>query len=211
MHDRLVVPPETTLHHQLRSSFGDLEILGKLFRHANEANMQLGSWCSDQIWSYLVEGDDGQRVASRLESEIMAGKTDSHSQDDMEAQFTRLRQAVDLIRDHRFEQTPKSTACLSSKVLLLKTQLEQIFCRPTEDKCIVFVRKRYTARLLADLFSRIDNPFIRAGTLLGARKGDPADLVVTYRQQFLTMLKFRKGTLNCLVGWISALFVLGAA
>jgi hypothetical protein len=57
---------------------------------------------------------------------------------------------------------------LSSKVVLLVQYLKERFERPTDDKAIVFVQQRYTARLLTNLFSNtnIGTPHLRPGTLV---------------------------------------------
>ena len=69
-------------------------------------------------------------------------------------------------------------------------------------KCIVFVKRRYTARLLADLMAserEIGSPNLRIGLLIGTRYGDPGDVRFSFRQQIITLNKFRKGEINCLV------------
>lgn len=109
------------------------------------------------------------------------------------------------MKNHDFKppdyvSTKNTSSNLSSKVLVLVHLLRDRFQRVTDHKCIVFVQQRYTARLLAQLFSyqHIKTPHLRVGTLMGSRTGDTGDLSVSFREQVLTMMKFRKGEINCI-------------
>ncbi len=199
MYDRLPLPYDTPLCQALRSSFGDMEILAKYFRHAHEAASQLGPWCADHVWTFLTNEIDAQKVEAKLEMEILKRKADRLSLEATDEDVSRLRQAVVAVREHCFEKLCFASTHLSSKVLLLYHFLRKAFGLPTNDRCIVFVKKRYTARVLGHIFSRAEIPYIRVGILLGARTGDVGDPGLSYRQQIVTLAQFRKGTLNCLV------------
>ena len=174
-------------------------VLADVFRHAAEATSELGPWCADQLWALLVAEKDGQKTEARLEQELSIKGQYEFYPGDPKAELQSLQDALDHVKRHVFDEPRIDEAHLSSKVLQLHKRLEDAFSQPSDNKCIVFVQQRYTARVLAALFGRGCLPHLRVGTLLGARKGrDPSDLSVSYRKQIITMLQFRNGALNCL-------------
>ena len=195
----LVAPFETPLYQRLRAQFDQLEIMSKYFRYAKEATSELGAWCADQLWRFLLAEEEAPKLESRVEREFLAQKHNTGSVEVLNADIAQLRQAIDLVKDHSYHSPRMELSDLSSKVMLLHSYLLQRFDKPTDDKCIIFVKKRYTTRVLGDLFGRLGIPNIRVGTLLGARQGDPGEPNITYKQQMVTMKRFRKGALNCLV------------
>jgi len=117
------------------------------------------------------------------------------------------RSVRNVVKSHVFDPpdfdpatTKTGTTNISSKVVVLIRYLRERFERPTDDKCIVFVDQRYTARLLAKLLLQpnIGTPHLRVGTLVGTRSGDAGDLNQSFRDQVLAMTSFRKGAINCL-------------
>ncbi|KAI9794454.1 MAG: Dicer-like protein 1 [Peltula sp. TS41687] len=194
----LRLPFETPLYRKLHVQFGQLEILAKFFREAKEASSQLGAWCADHIWSFLLSEEEERRLESRVERDFLSQKDKMEPTEKLDAEVAQLRQAIDLIKDHKFRDVTVTPDNLSSKVMLLVSYLKDSFEESADHKCIVFVSRRYTARLLGDLFSRLGLPNIMAGTLLGARKGEPGDPNISYKHQMLTLTRFRKGKLNCL-------------
>lgn len=199
LYDRLDLPFETDLHKELRSRFGDILAFEKLFRFSFEASSTLGAWCSDWIWSYGLAEEVLPQMEARAARNLMKNMlTMSTERSDSEIQ--RIRAAGELIKTHRFLQEPKLTENLfSPKVRLLYQRLSMYFERHTDTKCIVFTSQRHTARILGDLFSRMRPKHLRPGWLIGVRSHDSEGMRVSHRQQFLTLLAFRKGDLNCLV------------
>ena len=181
--------------------FGRLDILAKFFREAEEASAELGAWCADHIWSFLLSEEEERRLECQVERDFLTQKekVESTPMEKLDAHVAQLRQAIDVIKGHTFRDLKMSPDNLSSKAMVLISYLKDSFERSADHKCIVFVKRRYTARLLGDLFSRLDLPNIRVGTLLGARKGEPGDPNISYKHQILTLTRFRKGKLNCLV------------
>jgi len=85
---------------------------------------------------------------------------------------------------------------LSAKVRQLLFKLEQLYTTNQATRCIVFVDRRLTAKLLADCFISLV-PHLRPGRLLGVA-GDPiGDEVENERQHEDTMQQFRDGLINC--------------
>ncbi len=198
-YDRLQPISETDLCVSLKTGFGDLEILSKLFQFATEATSQLGVWCADQIWSFGLAEEEARKAERKVERLFLAEK-ESRPVTDLDAELARLRQARSIVGKHNFRPPTATLESLSAKVLLLLNYLNLIFEKPTEAKCIVFVKRRFTARLLGELFTRIGTSHLRLGILVGTQTGEVGDINVSFRQQVVTLMKFRKGDLNCLVG-----------
>lgn len=195
-YDRLQPHFKTTLYEELESRFGDIESLKKIFQFAWDASSELGRWCSDCVWSYAL----AEEVLPKLEGKVSkAFRTGLHNAvSAKESEVRRIGEACALVKDHRLS-SPDAVNQLSSKVQVLRQELSRYFERPTDAKCIIFTKKRYTARLLGDLFSRLGIQHLRPGVLIGTRSGDDAGVNSTSRQQFTTLMKFRTGELNCLV------------
>jgi endoribonuclease Dicer len=85
----------------------------------------------------------------------------------LEEHKAQLKEAQDIVKAWDFN--PPKASMLSSKVRRLVSDLNDRFERPTDDKCIVFVQQRYTARLLAKLLSHENGKIahLRVGTLVG--------------------------------------------
>lgn len=113
-------------------------------------------------------------------------------------QMERIRIASDLGKKATSPR-PTSPEELSSKVQVLRKGLQTYFERASNTKCIVFVEKRLTAKILFELFTELKIPNLRPGVLIGLRSGDGVGMNMTYRQLFLTVIKFRNGEINCLV------------
>jgi endoribonuclease Dicer len=181
IHNKLPSPFGTKLCNLLESKFGDIEDLRSAFRFAWRASSELGRWCSDGIWKQVFSAS----VLPRLE-----GK----SQEEM----SRLQEANDIASTHILND-PDEPGELSPKVQLLRKKLAEHFQENPDTKCIVFTEMRYTALMLLELFNVLGVPRIRPGLLIGARSDDVTGANISFRQQFLALVKFRSGEINCLV------------
>lgn len=184
----------------MQSRFGKIRELEKIFFYALEASSMLGRWCSDWLWTFALEAAELPKLEGRVSKSYMQSSSRDHSKGLDEA-IRLLREAGQLIRNHTFDTPVDCPAHLSSKVRLLRHELSLYFERHTDTKCIVFVQQRHTARLLAELFSRIGTRHMQTGILIGVQHDGIGGANFSFRQQFLTLLKFRKGELNCLVYW----------
>ncbi len=194
----LLPPFETPLYTTLKTNFGNIEVFSKLFKYSKEASSQLGSWCADQIWTFSLAEEEGRKLEGKVERRFLSQR-DAQPIETLDADIARICEAREIVSKHNFQPPRATLADVSDKVLLLHKHLTRVFERPSEARCIVFVKRRYTARLLGDLFSRIGTSHMRPGILIGTRIGEAGDLKVSFRQQVVTLLKFRKGELNCLV------------
>ena len=197
-YERLSPPAETELLRDLKSRFGDISILEKLFRFAHDASSELGRWCSDWVWSYGLSEEVLPKLEGRVDR-IYLREGQKRSSSASQNEIQRIRDAREMVRNHEFLEPSDSLDHLSSKVLLLHQELSRYFERPTDTKCIVFTKQRHTARLLGDLFARIGSKHLRTGILIGVRADDTGGMNLSFRQQILSLMKFRNGELNCLV------------
>lgn len=168
-------PVETALFQQMHKRFKANRVLSKPLTFAKESTRELGVWCSDQVWRFCLTEDETKKLQAKTERRYHAKKI----QDPLavlEEHKAQLQEALDIVREWPFEAPDfdprtRTSSNLSSKVVLLVTYLKQRFERQTDDKCIVFVRQRYTAQLLAKLFSHsnIGTPHLHVGTLVSSK------------------------------------------
>lgn len=206
-YSKLRYPYATPLCALLKAKFGDMEVMSSLFDFAKEATSHLGEWCADHYWSMALADQESLKVERKLERSflfddeirpVLREKPDQPVQL-LDIELGRVREAKSIVHDWTFSPPRLEENFLSSKALLLYKFLGLVFEKPSDARCIIFVKRRYTARLLMALFTQIDIPLIRLGLLIGTRYGDPGDLKISFRQQILTLTKFRKGEINCLV------------
>lgn len=197
-YNRPEVPLATDLFKTMKDHFGDLGSLVTVFRFAWNASSELGKWCADRAWVYALADDvlpklEGQ-VSKAANMEPSSGRLPENSYKEIE----RIKEASDIVKNHPFGR-PDALGALSPKVQLLRKELGKCFERPSDTKCIVFTDMRYTARVLFELFSELNMPYLRPGVLIGVRSSDITGMNITFRKQLLAMVKFRKGDINCLV------------
>ena len=199
VYKRLQYPYETSLCSKLKAKFGDLEALSKTFRHAREAASQLGEWCADSLWRFALEEEESTRKAERKMERNFLRDQENRPMELLDKELARLREVRDVVRQWAHAPLVFEGNSLSPKVLLLHRYLTLIFERSTNAKCIIFVKRRYTARLLGQVFGQIGSPHMRMDLLIGSRSGEIGDVKFSFRQQVMTLLKFKKGDLNCLI------------
>ena len=199
---RLRSPYLTQLGQALQDKFGEIDVLGKLFDSARLAAAELGEWCADRLWEAVFLGQNEMLKLERLVEGTCESERGSRPVEQRDADLVQLRQAREFVGGWSFVSPGPVPNMLSSKALALQAALAAIYEANENAKCIVFVKRRYTARLLADLMASergIGPPNLRVGLLIGTRYGDPGDVRFSFRQQIITLNKFRKGEINCLV------------
>lgn len=161
------------------------------------ATSELGEWCADHVWRLALKDEEARKIERKTER-----LREARSCKKVDAELDRIRKAQQSVDQWDFLEAPNSNLPnnVSSKVSLLNQYLQLIFRRSLNTRCIVFVNRRYTARILAEMFSRIDIPNLRLGLLIGTRPGDAGDVKISFRQQVLTLRDFKEGSINCLVG-----------
>jgi len=200
VYETLPPPSETKLFKILKDAYGDIQTLESIFEFAWIASSELGAWCANQVWALALADE----AMPKLEGSI--GKnadTDSQTSGRTLNEIKRVNEASQLIKDYLSDQAFEPMG-LSSKVELLLRKLSEQFSKWPNTKCIVFTERRNTAKVLLQLCKVRDIPNLRPDVLVGLRRGDAIGTNSTFRGQFLALIKFRKGEVNCLVSIIMA-------
>lgn len=188
-------PRATELLKTMVKRFGDVQILERVFRWVLDAISELGPWCADQVWTHVLAEDVLPQLEGRLSKESDPGPPAPESAG---RDIQRIKEASELVKLYPF-QDPLLPNQLSPKVQLLFRKLGDHFAKSADTKCIVFASQRSTARTLMQLCQKLEIPNTRPGMLVGVRRGDILGMRATFRNQFMALLKFRQGELNCLV------------
>ncbi|KAJ5337920.1 hypothetical protein N7452_004648 [Penicillium brevicompactum] len=194
VYQKLLPPFETELYTTLKARYGDMQHLSGTFQFAYVASSELGPWCADQVWALALADE----VLPKLEASIMkdAGG-DPQVLEKAQSDVKRANEASEFVRKYISDNAFRPVE-LSSKVELLLKSLSEQFVKWPENKCIVFTERRNTAKVLLQLCQEKRIPNLRPALLVGARKGDLVGKNVTLNQQFLALMNFRKGDVNCL-------------
>ncbi len=199
VYKRLEYAYETPLCSSLKAKFGDLEVLSKNFKNAKEAAPHLGQWCADQLWRIALAEDVSTGKVERKTERLFLRDRGNQPIEVLNKEMDRLKDARDIVGHWAFGEPTLKGNSVSSKVSLLHNYLCLIFEKPTDAKCIIFVKRRYTARLLGQLLVKMGSDNLRLDLLIGSRPGEVGDVKFSFRQQVLTLMKFRRGDLNCLI------------
>ncbi|KAI4727035.1 dicer-like protein 1 [Aureobasidium sp. EXF-10728] len=182
------------LFQDLKSQFGSIKILDSLFENAIKVRSHLGDWCADRYWGFAL----AEERSKKMESLVEKAARQCGSTHDADSQIEQIRKATDIISKYDFERPRANLSNLSDKVQKLHVYLKAHYERSSDYRSIVFVEHRSTAYLLHQVFESIGGPHLRPGILIGASNGRLDDIQSTFRSQVLTIIKFRKGELNCL-------------
>ncbi|KAK2746364.1 Dicer-like protein 1 [Myotisia sp. PD_48] len=196
-YDQLEAPFQTPFYRKLRQHFGDTELLSKVFNYSLSASSSLGSWGSDWVWKYSLSDEILPKLAAKVGRRTMRNLP-KVSSDEEDSEIQLIRAVGDIVKSHDFGNPNTQLNLLSSKVQLLRSELLKRFAQNPDTRCIVFTDQRHTARILRDLFLQLDSPHIRPDILIGVRSGDKNGLDISFREQFLNLVAFRKGETNCL-------------
>lgn len=158
----------------------------------------IGAWCADEIWKIALSEVEAQKIEARNER-LLNRINNPAAVEKVEMEIRMLREAREIVANHHFIDPKPTIPDISAKVLALQRFLDSVYSEDTEDKCIIFVTQRYTAHCLAALLKHIGPKFMDLGILIGTRHGRPGEENVTFRQQMVTVSRFRKGRLNCLI------------
>ena len=195
-YSHLVQPPETGLTAKLRVAVGSNKYLSKAFAFSKFASRELGTWFVDRNWQLVFQEDDLLKLEAKTEKGFAKNMA---SVDAVNKHKKGIQSARKLIQDHQFMDPEEFL--LSSKVHLLLRLLKDHFNDGKDRvRCIVFVEQRWTAKLLADLLQQegiIRIPGLKVGVLMGANQDDNCSSA-SFRQQLMTIIKFKDGDLNCI-------------
>lgn len=162
---------ETPLYQIMYEKFKTNPVFKKPLLYSHQASRDLGAWCEDQVWKFCLTEGEVQKLLANTERQHHARKT-AEPLEVLEKLKLQIQEAQDILKSWNFEMPHYDASGfsnnLSSKVVLLIQYLKERFERQTDDKAIVFVQQRYTARLLTNLFSfaNIGTPYLRCGALV---------------------------------------------
>ncbi|KAF2239938.1 hypothetical protein EV356DRAFT_438263 [Viridothelium virens] len=207
-YETLRPPFEAPLHQIIQSRFGNLGVLEKLLRSSKIIASELGPWCSDAWWTSVLKEERLERLERR--NEHLQGRRRGHSlpypisPESIAGIDQKIRQLEEAARvaEAYYLRVPQyeHSDDLSTKVrqMIIWTRLH--YEHATNARCIVFVERRDTARLLEKIFKypHISGPHLRTASFIGSRSLPSEDERASTRQQVLTMDKFRKGDINLL-------------
>jgi endoribonuclease Dicer len=194
-HDRLLEPFETPLFQQL-SFCQDVSAFDVQFKQAKKASASLGPWCSDQIWRYALE--EQQFHSTLRKYERLEPRVNEFVASDKAAGIEKLKRAEEIVRNHHFPEPAATRDFLSSKVLLLYQKLCEHFEGNENTKCLIFVDERTTARVLHDMFCRLNVPNLRPDKFLGVGVSKSGQAGITAPQVRDLKERFENGFVNCL-------------
>lgn len=197
-YSKLRAPFQTELYNKLHRKYSKVDAFEKIFAFANRCTSELGPWCADQVWKFTLSEQEYRKL-ERKEERNMSRETNQDGLELIERDIELICEARHVVSEHVFAPPDPETEDLSSKVVLLYRFLNHVYANETADKCIIFVNRRYTARVLGVLLGVIGSPYMKLGTLIGTRAGGAGDENVTFRQQMVTVSQFRRGKLNCLI------------
>lgn len=190
-------PNETNLYRDLKARFGDIRVIQPLFLQACEINSHMGPWCSDFYWTFALDDKKSQKIESKIERKS-SGKATSHDIAQINTEIGQIKEAIAFVSKQNFPKLSFAAPQVTPKLVTLYNFLFQYFARPSATRCIVFVERRAVARLLYHAFELSGGTHLRPGVLTGSGSGRIDDVQSTFRNQVLTLMKFRKGELNCL-------------
>ncbi|KAK4193832.1 putative dicer-like protein [Podospora australis] len=190
----------TQLDKALKDLVGGHKHFNKAFAFTEAAYSELGPWCVDRYWQLFFQQDDIAKLEVKAERTVIRHMAFSQA---MGLDKNSVRDAHALVHNHEFQKPSLDLALLSPKVVALYNLLKQQFSgEDSNRRCIVFVKQRNTASMLRDLLQQPDMkiPGLEAGVLTGNGRNDSSwdSSKTSYRDQVLTIIKFKKGELNCI-------------
>ena len=196
IYEKLQMPFETDLCSWIASEC-DIPAFRKNLNFARMASSQLGARCADMIWDYKFDneawGGSGTHHWRRWRPSKEAKENGT-----WEDEMSKIKRAEEILRQYRAQLKTSKSQSLSPKVLLLQQKLQDIFQKPTDTKCIIFVNQRATALVLKELFLELGIPYLRPAAFLGNTMGGAEGDRVSARKQEKILDSFDNGSLNCL-------------
>ncbi|CAG8675935.1 16194_t:CDS:2, partial [Dentiscutata erythropus] len=180
----------TELYNKLREEYFDVEKFSRALTSASQALKDLGPWCSDRVWKYILD-ELHEKLEGKLNPELCV---------EVQEEDRLVRKAMEVVDNWKFETPKCDLKFLSPKVFKL-IEILKCFKEQTDNFCgIVFVERRHTANVLHLLIKEIDDlNFIRPGVLVGHGSHEEGDLQMKFKEQNRTINAFREGKINLLI------------
>lgn len=188
---------ETELLRDVKSRYEHVPVFKHVFERAIQIARHLGRWCADSYILHAFGHDKAGKYEMDIEKKFHARRV-QHEIIELDNAVQEIREAIEYVQTRRDVLDKIGSADYSSKVRELHRYLQLQFERTSDHRCIVFVDRRYTARMLHNLFMRLATSHMRGHFLVGSNNGGLDEDTFTFKQQVLTLMKFRKGEINCL-------------
>ncbi|KAK4215708.1 hypothetical protein QBC37DRAFT_120683 [Rhypophila decipiens] len=189
----------TPLHQSLVLKLANNARFRKNIEYARTTAAELGCWAADRYWQLLFAPDDTMKLPAQTQTPLLGESVIGQIRDHMVGQ---IRDAHEMVCEHDFSTPALSKEFLSDKVIKLISVLRDQFSGGAAEICIVFVKQRTTARLLADLLQQpgIKIHGVEVGVLVGGGRTESEyhSSKVSYRDQVVTISKFKSGELKCI-------------
>jgi endoribonuclease Dicer len=199
VYEALQVPEDskTTLWDQIRAEIAGDPSFRPALDFTLEASSSLGTWCADRYWALFLTDLEITKLIAKAESQFdggLSGRTD-HA-------VSAVQKVQQIIRSHRLQPVSRTNmpSQISSKVQLLWQIIENEFRDRGAQRCIVFVQKRYTAVLLADLLQQpgMQIPGVVSSYMVGSQSMASSIVSMSFRDQVHALTNFKEGDTNCL-------------
>ncbi|KAF1994791.1 dicer-like protein 1 [Amniculicola lignicola CBS 123094] len=194
---RLREPFETALYQALHSRYGHIGAFAKFFNASKQLSAELGAWASDRYWLFAISEEESNKIERRQTQRFYRQQRDETAET-LDRDIAQLREAAEYVRQHEFRPATRTPEDLSPKVLELLRRLDGYYCRTGDSLSIIFAERRGTVRLLQMIISQLGGPHIHSDILVGvnSRIGEQN---VSLRSQVMTLSKFRRNELNCII------------
>ena len=188
---------QTRLMQAIEARYGDIDIFKTILGRARSVAQELGEWCADQYLTTAFSEQKSRIYENHVEQRFYA-RTASRDVKDLDQRLADVRSAIDYVTVGTDTCHTISPSTVSPQINALEGFVREQYSMPSSHRCIVFVERRATARLLCALFQHLRVPNVRPAFLVGGNSSEVGEDTMTSRQQVMTLIKFRKGETNCL-------------
>ncbi|KAK9768192.1 Dicer-like protein 1 [Basidiobolus ranarum] len=180
----------TPLYQSFEEEFQNVDILKRAFSVADLILHELGPWCSDHVWEYMLA----------IIQESLANPLYLTTHPNIEFEQMVMNRSLDVLKSNLFHAPKLSLDCVSPKVLKLIEVLRFYEKAPTGFCGIIFVEKRFTAYALKVLINGIPGfEFLKLDILVGHGTTERGDIRMKFKEQNRIIEKFKSGELNLLI------------
>ncbi|KAJ4390605.1 Dicer-like protein 1 [Gnomoniopsis smithogilvyi] len=185
---------DTTLTERLSRVIGNNKIFAKSFSFAKSSVRELGPWLVDRMWKLVFVSDEILKLEVKTERNFTKNMATAEV---VETRKFAVQSARALVENHELPK-PEDSLLSSKTRLLVQILMSHFSSRDSQIRCIVFVERRWTAKLLTDFFANYRIlPGLKVGSLMGASQLDGTS-ETSFREQIKTIIDFKKGILNCI-------------
>jgi endoribonuclease Dicer len=206
----------------LKQICNDQDAFQGILRRASEISRHLGHWCADRYLCDVIHPDNEDELV-RTAKKRFHGMTSALESSSAEPDVTKMVQdIIEYVQSQKTDISHKNTEALrksyaeenlselmigtttttnimSRKVARLLQYVTPEFARHNEQRCIIFVDWKQTARLLCQLVTEIGINNLRPGFVTGSGKNDKLDRsTFSLRSQVLSLTHLRSGEVNCM-------------